>query len=234
MFDHRRSNRRPRDILRSRTSSNASHSMSHPSSSYDISQSFTHVPQSFSNTQPSFALSAQQISSDLTRQGQESQPDESDLHAFLASELFSPSLNNRQQQAVAPRPVPSCSSNSWNPGPTAPTNYLTEALRLYPTHPAVQQEDVASTPGIFAGHRVGLADGGAHSPDVSVHPARAESTKDRDMQKGEHARRGKKRAALQNEVQLKLQPCSAPKLLKLSGVQLSKCCRAFLQPSMTD
>ena len=172
--------------------------MSHPSSSYDISQSFTRAPGSFSDELPSFALSTQPISRDLTSQVQETQPDESDLHALLASELFEPSLNTRQ--AVAPRPIPSCSSNSWTQRPTAPANYQTQALRPFEAQIAVQQEDVASTPGVFAGHRVGLVDGVTQSPDVSVSAVRAEGTKDRDIEKSDHARRGKKRFALQNEV----------------------------------
>lgn len=76
---------------------------------------------------------------------------DTDIHAFLASELFGPSLNTGGAEESAD-PELSQEKLSWERTPGAPESYQTEALKLFGDQVAAEHDDIASaSPGQSSG-----------------------------------------------------------------------------------
>ena len=68
---------------------------------------------------------------------------DTDIHAFLASELFGPSLNTGGAKESADTEL-SQENLSWERTPGAPESYQTEALKLFGDQVAAEHDDIAS------------------------------------------------------------------------------------------
>lgn len=90
---------------------------------------------------------------------------DTDIHAFLASELFGPSLNTGGAEESANTEL-SQENLSWERTPGAPESYQTEALKLFGDQVAAEHDDIASA-SRFLGHSSGAVAQISLDPDPS-------------------------------------------------------------------
>lgn len=126
-----------------------------------------------------------------------SQPNDSDLHAYLATELFDPPPDS----GGAEQSTRSYSSASvWEQTPTPPESYQTEAHTLFRGYTAVERDDSGSSWGRFGVHNVGSTGLAQASSEPVPGQFSAENTRRKEKRKQGLGSKAQKRHAQLQEV----------------------------------